>query len=111
MFSEGGEILKAQISAELLETIRFKNSPLHDGAVLIEGGLILAARYPLPITGQISLPPRHGMRHRAAIETSEHSDALIIIVSEESGSITVVDIGELRENLTPNELRNILLIK
>jgi diadenylate cyclase len=111
IFSEGGEILKAQISAELIETIFFKNSPLHDGAVLIEGGLILAASCPLPITEQVSLPPRFGMRHRAAVGMSEHTDALIIVVSEESGFITVVDSGEIRENLASNELRNILLME
>ncbi len=111
LFSEGGETLKAYISAELLETIFFKNTPLHDGAVLIEGGLILAARCPLPITDQVSLPPRFGMRHRAAIGMSEHTDALIVVVSEESGMISVVDRGEIREGITPNELRNILLME
>jgi diadenylate cyclase len=111
IFSEGGEILNARISAEILETIFFKNTPLHDGAVLIEGGLIIAARCPLPITDQVSLLPRFGMRHRAAIGMSEHSDALIVVVSEESGYITVVETGEIRENITPNELRNILLME
>jgi uncharacterized protein (TIGR00159 family) len=111
MFSEGGEILKAQISAGLLETIFFKNSPLHDGAVLIERGLILAARCTLPITDQLTLAPRFGMRHRAAIGMSEHTDALIVVVSEESGFITVVETGEIRENITPMELRNILLME
>jgi uncharacterized protein (TIGR00159 family) len=111
LFSEGGEILKAQISAELLETIFFKNTPLHDGAVLIEGGLILAARCPLPTTDQVNLPARFGMRHQAAIGMSEHSDALIVVISEESGSISVVDTGEIRENITPNDLRNILLME
>jgi uncharacterized protein (TIGR00159 family) len=109
IFAEAGEMLKAEISAELLETIFFKNTPLHDGAVLIEGDIILAARCPLPITDQVSLPPNYGMRHRAAIGMSEHSDALVVVVSEESGYITVVDTGEIRENITPNELRNILL--
>jgi diadenylate cyclase len=109
IFTEGGEILKAQISSELLETIFFKNSPLHDGAVLIEGGLVLAARCPLPITEQVSLPQNFGMRHRAAVGMSEHSDALIVVVSEESGIITVVHNGEIRQNLSTNELRNILL--
>ena len=111
IFSEGGEILKAKISAELLETIFFTNSPLHDGAVLIERGFILAARCPLPITDQVSLPPRFGMRHLAAVGMSEHSDALVIVVSEESGFITVVETGEIKENITLNELRNILLIE
>jgi diadenylate cyclase len=111
IFSEGGEILNARISAELLETIFFKNTPLHDGAVLIEGGKIFAARCPLPITDQISLPPHYGMRHRAAVGMSEHTDALLVVVSEESGFITVVDAGVARENITPNELRNVLLME
>jgi diadenylate cyclase len=111
IFTEGGEILKAQISAELLETIFFKNSPLHDGAVLIEGDRILAARCPLPVTELVDLPPRYGMRHRAAFGMSEHSDALIIVVSEESGNISVVETGDIRENITTRELRNILLME
>jgi len=109
LFSEGGEILKAKISSGLLETIFFTNSPLHDGAVLIEDGLILAARCTLPITEQVSLPGRYGMRHKAAIGMSEHSDALIILVSEETGFITVVETGEIVENITPDELRNFLM--
>lgn len=111
MYSDGGEVLKAEISAELLRTIFFKNTPLHDGAVLIERGVILAARCPLPTTDQVSLPARFGMRHRAAVGMSEHTDALIIVVSEESGFITVVDNGDIRENVSPNELRNILLME
>ncbi|HNW57306.1 MAG TPA: diadenylate cyclase CdaA [Bacteroidales bacterium] len=109
LYAEGGEVIKAKISSELLKTIFFKNTPLHDGAVLIENGLIVAARCPLPITDQVSLPPRYGMRHRAAIGMSEQTDALIIVVSEESGFITVVDAGSIKENIAPNELRNILL--
>ncbi|HEX2977354.1 MAG TPA: diadenylate cyclase CdaA [Bacteroidales bacterium] len=111
MYTEGGEVLKARISAELLQTIFFKNTPLHDGAVLIEGGVILAARCPLPTTDQITLPARYGMRHRAAIGMSERSDAIIIAVSEESGHISVFKTGEIRENITANELRNILLME
>lgn len=109
IYSEGGEIINAQIRAELIETIFFKNTPLHDGAILIEGGLIFAARCPLPVTEQVTLPTRFGMRHRAAVGMSEHTDALIVVVSEESGFITVVDAGEIRENLSTNELRNILI--
>jgi uncharacterized protein (TIGR00159 family) len=111
IYSEGGEILKARVSAGLLETIFFKNTPLHDGAVLIEGGVILAARCPLPTTDEVSLPARFGMRHRAAIGMSERSDAIIIAVSEESGHISVFRTGEINENITPNELRNILLME
>ena len=111
LFSDGGEILKARISCELLETIFFKNTPLHDGAVLIEGGQILAARCPLPATDQIALPARLGMRHRAAVGMSEQTDALVIVVSEESGFISVAEAGVLREDISPNELRNILLME
>jgi diadenylate cyclase len=109
IYSEGGDRIDAIISAELLETIFFKNSPLHDGAVLIEDGKIFAARCPLPITDSISLPPRFGMRHRAAIGISEHTDALVVVVSEESGHITVAEGGQMKEHITPNELRQILL--
>lgn len=111
LYSDGGEIINARISSELLETIFFKNTPLHDGAVLIEGHKILAARCPLPITEQVEVNPRFGMRHRAAIGMSEHSDALILVVSEESGYISVVEEGKIRENITSNELRNILLME
>ena len=109
IYSEGGDRIDAIISAELLETIFFKNSPLHDGAVLIEDGKIFAARCPLPITDSVSLPPRFGMRHRAAIGISEHTDSLVVVVSEESGHITVAEGGEMKEDITPNELRQILL--
>ena len=109
MYTEGGEVLKAIISAELLETIFFKNSPLHDGAVLIEDSKILAARCPLPITDQINLPPHFGMRHRAAIGISEHSDALVVVVSEETGNISVADAGKVTRVKGANELREILL--
>jgi uncharacterized protein (TIGR00159 family) len=109
IYSEGGERMDAFISAELLETIFFKNSPLHDGAVLIEDGKIHSARCPLPITDRVTLPSRFGMRHRAAIGISEHTDSLVVVVSEESGRITVVESGEIKENITPNELRQYLL--
>jgi uncharacterized protein (TIGR00159 family) len=109
VYSEAGEILLAVISAELLETIFFKNSPLHDGAVLIEDGRILAARCPLPITDQLNLPNHFGMRHRAAIGITESTDALVVIISEESGHISVTDTGKMIENITPAELRKILL--
>ena len=111
LYADGGEIIMAQIRSELLETIFFKNTPLHDGAVIIEDGMILAARCPLPVTDQMGLAPHLGMRHRAAIGMSEHTDALVIVVSEETGRISVVDSGEIRENLKPNELRNILLME
>lgn len=108
-YSEGGEILQAVISADLLGTIFFKNSPLHDGAVLIQDGVILAARCPLPITENHTLPNYFGMRHRAAIGISEQTDALVLVISEETGRISVSQEGEIRENITPNALREILV--
>jgi diadenylate cyclase len=111
IYSERGELINARISAGLLETIFFKNTPLHDGAVLIERGKIYAARCPLPVTDRVSLPARFGMRHRAALGMSELTDALIIVVSEESGFISVVESGEIRENIDANQLRNILLLE
>ena len=109
LFSEGGEILNAQVSAALLETIFFKNTPLHDGATLIEGDVILAARCPLPSTDQMSIPANFGMRHRAAIGISEHSDAMAVVVSEENGCITVAISGNFKYHISTNDLRNILL--
>jgi len=109
LYSQGGEILKAEISAELLETIFFKNTPLHDGAVLIQDGRIMAARCPLPITDRVSVPSKFGMRHRAAIGISEQTDSIVVAVSEESGEITVVENGKFWDNINLNELRNILL--
>jgi len=109
IYSEGGELLNALISDELLKTIFYKGSPLHDGAVIIQNGKIFAARCPLPSTDQTGLPAKFGMRHRAAIGLSEQSDAVVIIVSEERGKISVADGGKIHEDITPNELRHILL--
>jgi DNA integrity scanning protein DisA with diadenylate cyclase activity len=109
MYAEGGEMLRAIIGADLIETIFFKNSPLHDGALLIEDGLILAVRCPLPITDQPSLPGHFGMRHRAAIGVTEHVDALVVVVSEETGYISAVDSGVITENISAHQLRQILL--
>jgi len=111
MYADRGEIINAKISAELLETIFFKNTPLHDGAVLIEDRQILAARCPLPVTDQYALSSHYGMRHRAAIGISEHTDALVVVVSEERGRISIADAGEIRENLKADELRNVLLME
>ena len=109
IYSDGGELLNALVTNELLKTIFYKGSPLHDGAVLIQNRKILAARCPLPSTDQTNLPARFGMRHRAGIGLTEHTDALVIIVSEERGRISVADAGKIQEDLTPNELRQVLL--
>lgn len=108
LYSEGGETINARVSAELLKSIFFKDSPLHDGAVLIESGKIYAARCPLPATDNPNLPPRFGMRHRAAIGISELTDCLVIVVSEERGKISLAEFGEVDENIKTNELRKVL---
>lgn len=90
-----GEKINARISASLLETIFFKNTPLHDGAVVVLGNRIAAARCILPLTEQQNLGHGFGLRHRAAIGISEISDALAIVVSEEKGTISLAVKGEL----------------
>lgn len=90
-----GEKLNARISAALLETIFFKNTPLHDGAVVIVGNKIVAARCILPITERHDIDPEMGLRHRAAIGISEISDAIAIVVSEETGNISLAAKGEI----------------
>ncbi|HCC69619.1 MAG TPA: TIGR00159 family protein [Bacteroidales bacterium] len=108
LYSEGGEVLNARVSAELLKSIFYKGSPLHDGAVLIESGRVYAARCPLPATDNPNLPPRFGMRHRAAIGISELTDSIVIVISEERGKISLAQFGEVDENIKPNDLRKIL---
>ena len=90
-----GEKINSRISSYLLETIFFKNTPLHDGAVVVVGNRIAAARCILPITDRHDLDPGLGLRHRAAVGVSEATDALAIVVSEESGSISIALHGEL----------------
>jgi diadenylate cyclase len=90
-----GEKLNARISSALIETIFFKNTPLHDGAMVILGNRIAAARCILPLTELHDLDPNHGLRHRAAVGVSELTDALAIVISEEKGTISLAMNGEL----------------
>jgi len=90
---ETGDKIDAQISKRLLMNLFFKNSPLHDGAVVIEGGRVAAARCTLPITER-DLPASFGMRHKAAIGISENCDAQVIVVSEETGHICFAQEGQ-----------------
>ena len=95
-----GEKINARISSALVETIFFKNTPLHDGAVVILGNRIAAARCILPLTERNDLDPSLGLRHRAAIGVSEFTDALAIVVSEEKGSVSLAINGELMHNIS-----------
>jgi DNA integrity scanning protein DisA with diadenylate cyclase activity len=86
----------------------FKNSPLHDGAVIISGGRIAAARCTLPITEKKNIPARYGMRHKAAIGITEETDADVIVVSEETGNISFVKGGVVTPIQNINELKLLL---
>ncbi len=101
MYAETGDILNAETSSRLLASIFNKTSPLHDGAVIISGDKILAARVILPVTEKLDLPPEYGLRHRAGLGISEVTDSLVIIVSEENGQISVAEQGILQKNV-PN---------
>jgi diadenylate cyclase len=104
-YVETGVRLNSRLSAELLQTIFFPNSPLHDGAVIVRGNEIVAAGCLLPLPEEGSVRERLGTRHRAAIGLSLVSDALILVVSEETGSISVVENGVITRNLDPDGLR------
>ncbi|MGV8137413.1 MAG: diadenylate cyclase CdaA [Mangrovibacterium sp.] len=107
-FVRTGERLNARISDALLETIFFKNTPLHDGAVIITGNQIIAARCILPITDKHDLDPSLGLRHRAAIGITEVTDALAIVVSEEKGKISYARNGQIHQNISLAELTKLL---
>ncbi len=102
-----GERLNAKISSSLIRTIFFKNSPLHDGAVIIRGNRIAAAGCILPLT-QKEIDKSMGLRHRAAIGITENSDAVCIIVSEEKGTISIAKEGEIFRRLTKEKLITLL---
>ena len=105
---EAGTKIDAEVSKDLLVSIFQSSSPLHDGAVLIQQGRIASAGCILPLTLRDDLPEGVGTRHRAAVGITEETDALVIVVSEETGAISVVLGGEMRSGLTPSELRTVL---
>ena len=107
-YASTGDIMDAEVSKRLIESIFFKNSPMHDGAIIISNNKIKAARCVLPVTENSELPAHYGMRHRAALGITEQSDAIAIIVSEETGAISLAKDGELKPNLSPEELEKIL---
>lgn len=108
LYAETGDILNAKTSSRILESIFAKNSPLHDGAVIIETDTIVSARCVMPFTSQTELPPYYGMRHRAGLGISENTDAFVIIVSEERGEISIAEHGELISGVGEQELWHIL---
>lgn len=104
-----GTIIDAKISSALLENIFVVNTPLHDGATIIRKGRIHASGCVLPLTSNNDINKKLGTRHRAAIGLSENSDALVIIVSEETGTISLAVNGRLSRNYDKDRLRNVIL--
>ena len=103
-----GDKIDANINQRLIENIFFKNSPLHDGAMIISDKRIKAAGCILPVSHDLSIPKELGLRHRAAMGISEETDAVAIVVSEETGSISVAVKGRFRLRLSAEELESIL---
>jgi uncharacterized protein (TIGR00159 family) len=105
IYSQSGDIMEANTSSRLIISIFNKYSPLHDGAIIIDKEKIAAARVVLPVTDNPDLPPEYGLRHRAAIGISEMTDAIVIVVSEETGQISVARNGNLTRGINHDELK------
>ncbi len=103
-----GEAIDARVSVALLENIFFKNTPLHDGAVIISKARIQAASCIMPVSNSMDIPKKYGLRHRAALGIAQQTDAVAVVVSEETGSIALAYNGKLRERLTTTDLERIL---
>jgi DNA integrity scanning protein DisA with diadenylate cyclase activity len=91
---ESGDKMDLKINVPIIESIFYKNSPLHDGAIIIEGEKITATRAILPVSNDRKIPLRFGLRHRAAVGITEKTDTLAIVVSEENGQISYIKNGE-----------------
>ena len=109
VFADTGEIVDAALSTRLIENIFFKNTPLHDGALLIRNGRAWSAGCILPVSKRTDLPKRYGLRHRAALGITEKTDALVIVVSEETGNISVAKADTI-QRVTKEELEKQLAI-
>jgi len=110
-YVHSGESLDAIISGQLIQNIFFKNSPLHDGAVIISGFRIKAAACILPVAHNDNLPKEMGLRHRAALGITQVSDAKAIVVSEETGKISLAYMGEIQQRLSIEDLEHLLTVK
>ena len=111
MYVKTGEILNANLSTRLIENIFFKNSPLHDGAMIIVDKKIKAASCILPVSQKNDIPKELGLRHRSALGISQETDAKVIVVSEETGGISLAHKGKIHLNLTGEELQKLLTTK
>jgi DNA integrity scanning protein DisA with diadenylate cyclase activity len=104
MFTDSAEAVNSNISSRMITSIFNKTGPLHDGAIVIDREILTAARVILPVTDKPNLPPEYGLRHRAALGISEVTDSLVIIVSEETGQISMAENGILQKNIGINIL-------
>jgi diadenylate cyclase len=107
-YANTGDPIDARVSVRMIESIFYKNSPLHDGALIITDNQLKAARCVLPVTENPEFPAHLGMRHRAAVGVTENSDALAIVVSEQTGEISFSKDGKLYNSLTPEKLRELI---
>ncbi len=107
-YVETGQIIDAQISNELLMNIFFRNSPLHDGAVIIINNKIKSARCILPVSGNKKISVALGLRHRAAVGVTERTDAIAVVVSEETGEVSYVKKGVIVQSVNISHLKNFL---
>lgn len=103
-----GVPLNAKVTSELIQNIFMPRTPLHDGSIVIAGSEILAAKCILPLASEVSVPRNLGTRHRAAVGITEISDALVVVVSEETGTISFAEGGKLTRDLTADKLRELL---
>ena len=104
-----GEKINADINTQLIKAIFYKNAPLHDGAMIIEKNRIVAAKCILPVSQNPNLPNEYGLRHRSGLGMSENSDALVIIVSEQSGGISIAQNGQIHKTSGSESLRKAIL--
>ena len=104
MYAQASDVLDANTSSRIIISIFNKNSPLHDGAIIISGEKILAARVVLPVSDNPELPPEYGLRHKAALGITELTDCVVIVVSEETGQISLAENGEIEKDITPKDL-------
>ena len=110
-YAATGVRINGEISAEVLQSIFYPNSPLHDGAVIVRGNRIVAAGCLLPLPEEGIVRERLGTRHRAALGLSMASDALVLVVSEETGNISVIEEGKITRNLDADGLRRMVSVK
>lgn len=109
LYEQTGELINADVSSRLIENIFFKNSPLHDGGMIIVDKKIKAAGCILPISQNPNIPKYMGLRHRAGLGITQETDAKVIIVSEETGKISFAQEGRIKINVNPEDLQQLIL--